>query len=175
MCRSLFVNMRWKNRLMAKVFTALPSLAESWGRKSKESGGEVPWAVPVKALKDAKVALVTTGGVHLKGDQPFDMADPDGDPSWREVPTDAPADACTITHDYFNHVDADKDLNLVFPAERLRELHERGVIGALCKTAYSFMGHIEGEHFETLRTRTAAEVAARLREAEVDYALLVPA
>jgi D-proline reductase (dithiol) PrdB len=121
------------------------------------------------------VAIVTTGGVHLTGDQPFDMDDPDGDPSWREVPIDADSEACTITHDYYNHADADKDLNLVFPVERLRELAERGVIGELCKAAYSFMGHIEGEHLDTLRSKSAAEVAARLKEAGADYALLVPA
>jgi D-proline reductase (dithiol) PrdB len=160
---------------MAKLFTALPSLAAGWGRKSEESGGDIPWTRPATPLRSARVALVTTGGVHLKGQPPFDMEDPDGDPTWREVPTDALPGACTITHDYYNHADADRDMNLVFPAQRLTELAERGVIGQLHGSGYSFMGHIEGAHFDTLRAVTAPQVAALLRQAGVDYALLVPA
>ena len=71
---------RLKNRALARVFTAMPSLAARWGRKSSESGGEVPWTTPIKPLREARIALVTTGGVHLKDDHPFDMNDPDGDP-----------------------------------------------------------------------------------------------
>jgi D-proline reductase (dithiol) PrdB len=168
------VNLRWKNRMLAKIYRALPGLAARWGKKSPVSGGDVPWARPTKDLRHATVALVTTGGVHLKTDRPFDMSDPDGDPTWREIPLDAPASALVITHDYYDHTDADRDLNLVLPAERLKEMEQRGVIGRLHPAAYSFMGHIDGRHVEELIFRYAPEVARKLTRAGVDYALLVP-
>ncbi|MBT1074261.1 hypothetical protein KJB29_03135 [Geobacter grbiciae] len=166
---------RLKNRLLARVFTAFPSLAERWGRRLAMHGGEIPWSEPRKPLREAVVALVTTGGVHLTTQEPFDMTDPNGDPTFREVPVDAPRESLTITHDYYNHRDAERDLNLVFPAERLREMVEKGALGRLHGTAYSFMGHIDGPHLLTLRKKSAPEVARRLAEAKVDYALLVPA
>lgn len=166
---------RWKNRLLAKLYTAFPALAARWGRKSAATGGVIPWTAPRRPLARATVALVTTGGVHLRSQPPFDMSDPDGDPTWREVPVAADRAELTITHDYYDHADADRDLNLVFPAERLREMAERGVIGALHPTAVSFMGHIDGRHVETLRTKSAPEAARLLASAGVDYALLVPA
>lgn len=169
------MNPRWKNRLLAKVYTAFPALASRWGRKSVSAGGAVPWTVPRRPLAEAAVALVTTGGVHLRSQPPFDMVDPDGDPTWREVPIAADRSDLTITHDYYDHHDAERDLNLVSPAERLREMAERGVIGALHPIVVSFMGHIDGRHVETLRAKTAPEAARRLAAAGVDYALLVPA
>lgn len=166
---------RLKNRLLARVFTAFPSLAERWGRRLAMHGGEIPWCEPRKPLREAVVALVTTGGVHLTTQEPFGMTDPNGDPTFREVPVDAPRESLTITHDYYDHRDAERDLSLVFPAERLRELVENNALGGLHAGAYSFMGHIDGSHLETLREKSAPEVARRLADARVDYALLVPA
>ena len=164
-----------KNRLLAKAFTALPSLAVRWAEKLEPDAGRIPWAEAGTPLRHARVALVTTGGVHRKTDQPFDMQDPDGDPTYREVPLDTHRGDLTITDDYYNHADAREDLNLVLPVERLRTLEQQGAVGEVHPVATSFMGHIDGAHLDTLRKKTAPEVARRLRNAEVDYALLVPA
>ena len=163
------------NRLMARVFTRFPSLAGRWARRLEAAPGGIPWAVPRRPLGEAVVGLVTTGGVHLRSQEPFDMDDPDGDPTFREVPVDAPRGDITITHDYYDHGDADRDLNLVLPVDRVRELVDRGVVGGLHPRAYAFMGHITGPHLVTLVRETGPEVARRLRDAAVDYALLVPA
>jgi D-proline reductase (dithiol) PrdB len=79
-----------------------------------------------------------------------------------------------ITHDYYDHADADRDVNIVFPVERLRELAAAGEIGKLAERHYAFMGHITGPHVETLRRRTGPEVAALLKKAGVDVVLLTP-
>lgn len=165
----------WKNRLLARVFTAFPSLAEQWGKRLEMHEGGIPWARPERHLRDAVLALVTTGGVHLTSQPPFDMTDPNGDPTYREVPADTPRELLTITHDYYDHRDAEKDLNLVFPVERLKEIVDAGALGGLYPHAFSFMGHIDGPHIETLREKSAPEVARKLADARVDYALLVPA
>lgn len=166
---------RLKNRTLAMLFTAFPSLAESWGKRLEMHGGEIPWAKPEKPFKEAVLALVTTAGVHLKSQPPFDMTDRNGDPTFREVPVETPREHHTITHDYYDHRDAEKDLNLVFPVERLNKMVEAGALGGLHPIVYSLMGHIDGPHLETLQERTAPEIARRLAEAGVDYALLVPA
>jgi D-proline reductase (dithiol) PrdB len=167
--------LRLKNQLLAKVFTAFPRLASRWGEQLEADPEAIPWTAVRKPLREAVVAVVTTGGVHLLAQKPFDMADEEGDPSYREIPADAPRELLTITHDYYNHKDADQDLNLVLPLERLRELVEARALGGLHTRAYSFMGHIDGEHLRTLVNRTAREMARKLASTLVDYALLVPA
>jgi D-proline reductase (dithiol) PrdB len=166
---------RLKNRLLARVFTAFPALAARWGERLRSDEGAIPWAVPRRRLADATVALVTTGGVHLASQSPFVMGDPDGDPSWREIPVATRRDQLIITHDYYDHRDAENDLNLVLPVERFAELVAAGAVGALFDPAIALMGHIDGRHLQTLREGTAPAIAHRLVEGGVDYALLVPA
>jgi D-proline reductase (dithiol) PrdB len=90
------------------------------------------------------------------------------------VRTDDPERELMITHDYYDHADADRDINVVFPVDRLEEFQDEGLIGELSDTHYSFMGHIDGLHLATLTGETAPEVARRLREQGVDVVLLTP-
>ena len=167
--------LRLKNRLLALIFTAFPSLSVRWAAQLATNDEPIPWISPRKSLAEATVALISTGGVHLTSDPPFAMNDPEGDPSLRRIPLPANRETLTITHDYYDHRDAEKDLNLVLPIDRLQELDERGIIGSLHPTVYSLMGHIDGRHLRTLREVTARQIARELLEARVDYALLVPA
>jgi D-proline reductase (dithiol) PrdB len=157
-----------------RIFAALPSFA---GRVAKQAPprSDVPWVEPVLPLKDAVVALVSTGGAHLKQDIPFDIEDLDGDPSFREIPIATPRENLCISHDYYDQTDAEADLNLVLPIGRLRELQKEDVLGTLHGTAYSLMGHVADSHLATLQGETAPEISRGLVEAGVNYALLVPA
>ena len=166
---------RLKNQILARIFTAFPSLAARWGKGLAIHAGEVPWTAARLPLRQAVLALVTTGGVHLTSQPPFDMSDSTGDPSFRELPVNTPADLLCITHDYYDHRDAEADLNLVFPVQRLKEFQQAGALGSLHPLAYSLMGHIDGTHLRVLQEETAVEIARRLVEAGVDYVLLVPA
>jgi len=166
---------RLKNRLLARIFTAIPSLAARWGKGLATDEGKIPWTEPHKPLREAVLALVTTGGVHLLSHAPFDMSDPNGDPSFREIPTDTAREFLTVTHDYYDHRDAERDLELVLPVQSLREIEARGALGRLHSPAVGLMGHIDGPHLQTLQERTAPEIARKLAAAGVDYALLVPA
>ena len=62
------------NRLLAKLFSAVLD----W-RRDGEKECFRNWATPVKPLREAVVALVTTGGIHLAFEPPFVMTDPAGD------------------------------------------------------------------------------------------------
>ncbi|RMF93593.1 MAG: hypothetical protein D6736_01505 [Nitrospinota bacterium] len=167
---------RRKHRLLAKLFTRFRWLTTLWLRGHTFTKlGPPPWTPLPKPLSTCTVALVTTAGVHRRDDQPFDMTDPDGDPSYREIPGDWPLEELTITHDYYDHSDADKDLNIVFPLQRLQEFQAEGRIGRLAPVHYSFMGHIDKHHLPVLLYETAPEVATKLKEQKVDVVLLTPA
>jgi D-proline reductase (dithiol) PrdB len=168
---------RFKNRLIAKVITRYPSLAQRFitAYEPWESGEAVPWAPPQKPLAECKLAMVTTSGVHHSKQEPFDMQDSEGDPSFRAIDAATISDGYKITHDYYDHSDAEKDLNIIFPLQRLQELQKEGVIGQLAETHYSFMGHIDGRHIATLIGQAAQEVVKRLKQDQVDVVLLTPA
>ena len=171
------ITSRFKNRLIAKVITRYPSLAQRFitAYEPWESGEAVPWSPPQKSLSNCKLAMVTTSGIHHTEQEPFDMQDSDGDPTCRAITAATIGSSYQITHDYYDHSDAEKDLNIIFPLERLQELKQEGVIGQLADTHYSFMGHIDGRHIATLIGQTAQEVVKRLKQDLVDVVLLTPA
>jgi D-proline reductase (dithiol) PrdB len=129
----------------------------------------LPFALPKRPLSESRISLVTTGGVHLPGQPRFDIDDPAGDCSYREIPTDA--ESLTWTHAY-HRPDEGSDLDAVFPLWTLKDLVSAGEVGALNHRHFSFMGAIH----ETvpLRARTAPEVADKLVEDGVDAVLLTP-
>lgn len=166
---------RIKNRLIAKVITRFPGLASRYVQGYRPWEAEdVPWTPVTKPLHASTVALVTTAGVHHRGQPPFDMADPDGDASFRLLRTDTIAVDYRITHDYYDHKDADRDLNVVFPIQRLQEMAAAGVIGAVAPRHSGFMGHIDKHHMATLMAETAPRAAAELKADGVDAVLLTP-
>jgi D-proline reductase (dithiol) PrdB len=128
-----------------------------------------PFVRPKKSLDRSRLALVTTGGVHLPDQPRFDIDDPAGDCSYREIPTTA--DDLTWTHAYYRP-DEGSDLEAVFPLDTLRRLASDGVVGELSTRHFSFMGAI---HDPTpLIKKTAPEVAVKLVEDRVDVVLLTP-
>jgi D-proline reductase (dithiol) PrdB len=129
-----------------------------------------PFALPEKPLHESRLALVTTGGVHLPEDARFDIDDPSGDCSYREIPTDA--DGLTWTHAYYAPDRDDTDLDCVFPLWTLRGLEAEGAMGKLNRRHFSFMGAIHDP--EPLMKKTAPEVARKLADDGVDAVLLTP-
>jgi D-proline reductase (dithiol) PrdB len=103
------------------------------------------------------------------------MKDPAGDPTFREIPADISHENLAITHNYYDHSDADKDINIVFPIERVLELKKFGDIGDVNRRHFSFMGHITNHHVHTLMRTTAPQVASALKADGVDIVILTPA
>jgi len=128
-----------------------------------------PFFRPQKPLAESRVALVTTGGVHLPDDTRFDIDDPRGDCSYREIPHDATA--LTWTHAYYRP-NEDTDLDAVFPLSTLKQLVEDGFVREANYRHFSFMGAIHDP--ETLVTSTAPEVTGKLIDDSVDAVLLTP-
>ena len=166
---------RIKNIVIAKLISHSPLLAKKLIDAYKPWESEdIPWTPIKKPLHECKVALITTAGVHLKTQAPFDMLDPDGDPTFREIESSVAVNDLMITHDYYNHSNADKDINIVFPIQRLREFVEERKIGSLANICYSFMGHIDSHYIPTLIDKSAPAIIKKLKAEGVDVVLLTP-
>ena len=88
----------------------------------------VPFTPFEGELSKATVAIVTAAGVHLKEQEPFNIADEMGDLGFRVIPPDVEASQLMVTHHHYDHEDADRDINVVFPLEPLKELAAEGFI-----------------------------------------------
>ena len=133
-----------------------------------------PCAPLRKPLNAARVALVTTAGLHTPEQPGFDFSIKMGDASSREIPHDIVTQSLIESHrsHSFDHSGIEADRNLVFPLDRMRELVAQGVIGELNHRHFSFMGSIVGPR--KLIEETAPQVAEQLRADGVDAALLTP-
>ena len=133
-----------------------------------------PWVEMSKPLSECKVALVTTAGLHVRGDNPFTTAKNGGDASFRVIPriTD-PADIVqSHTSIGFDRTSIYKDINITFPIDRLNELVALGKIGSLSDNYYSFMGALR--NVTGLTDEYGPEVAKKLLDEKVDVVLLTP-
>ncbi|MBI2963205.1 MAG: hypothetical protein HYY35_05570 [Deltaproteobacteria bacterium] len=124
-------------------------------------------------LDRCRVAMLTSGGVFHQDAAPFDPL-ARNDLRVDRVDRGTPATCFAINDAYYDHGDADRDLNCIFPIERLRELAAEGVIGEVAPHHYSgFMGRI---YVRTAVVNEAAPALARqLRDERVDAFVLVPA
>jgi len=133
----------------------------------------VPLARLKKPLAESRLTFVSTAGVQPKGTLPFDTVHPIGDYTFRHVPSDSKISDLEIHQLKYPTAGAEKDLNVIFPVERLQELAKEKVLGGLTRNFFSFIGYnMDAERLE----KTLAEDIADAVEAEKpDAALLAPA
>jgi len=128
-----------------------------------------PWAAFDKPLSEARIALLTTGGAYVRDRQePFI----DDDPTYRVIPSTTPASELAIFHEHYDKSNAEKDINVIFPIERLREMEKEQRIGSIAASGFGFMGYIVGDNIPRLMEETAPEVARMLVADRVDAALI---
>lgn len=138
----------------------------------------IPWTPVAKPLAASKVALLSTAGLSMRGDPPFDMEGERrrptwGDPSWRRIRADATSDTIAANHLHIDTSYIERDLNVALPLGRLRELARSGEVGAMADTHYSVMGY-QGSDASRLERESAPAIAEAMRSEEVDLALLAP-
>lgn len=150
---------RWLGRVLGGLQFRLEHVSPS---------GDIPWTPLRRPLAQATIAVVSTGGVHLCSDTPFDLK---SDASFRIIPRTArPTDLC-ITHEHYDRRDAARDPNLIFPLERLLELEAEGIVGHVADAHFGF--GFTTDPLDLLAP--GREVGELLAQAGVDLALLVPA
>lgn len=122
------------------------------------------------ALKQRRVAIITTSGLHRQGDRPFGGGAADVD--YRVIPGDVSAGGLVMSHVSvnFDRTGFQQDINVVFPIDRLKELAAEGVIGEVADYHYSFMGAPPPRTLEP----KARQLAGMLKQDRVDAVLLTP-
>ena len=133
----------------------------------------VPLAPLTKPLSECRVTFISTAGVQPRGTLPFDTVHPVGDYTFRRVPSASLVADLEIHQIKYPTVGAHRDLNVVFPIERLRELASEGVIGGLTENFYSFIGYNMDP--ERLELTLAEDIAAAVLAEGADIALAAPA
>ncbi|HYH84298.1 MAG TPA: glycine/sarcosine/betaine reductase selenoprotein B family protein [Pyrinomonadaceae bacterium] len=108
-------------------------------------------------LSKATVAIVTAAGVHLKDQDPFNIADELGDLTFRVIPEDVDSSHLMVTHHHYDHADADSDINVVFPIDVLRDLKEEGFIREIARKHVGYMGYTM--QLKAMYEGTAPEIA----------------
>lgn len=133
----------------------------------------IPLARLQKPLSQTRLTFVSSAGIQLKGSMPFDVVHPVGDFSFRCVPSESLVSELEIHQIKYPTTGALRDLNVIFPIERLQELAVAGEIGGLTTNLFSFIGYqMDPERFEhTLAEEIADAVVAEGAEA----VLLCPA
>ncbi|MDX2155388.1 MAG: glycine/sarcosine/betaine reductase selenoprotein B family protein [Hyphomicrobiaceae bacterium] len=153
---------------LAEKYGALGFPPYDWSRFD-----DAPLTPLGKPLSACVVSLLTSGGVSRCGMPPF-QADARNDLRLDSVAPDAPSNDFRIHDSYYDHADADVDLNCVFPIDRLRELAAAGEIGAVAPRLWSgFMGRIYKR--QAVLQDKAPALAEMLRADGVDLLVAVPA
>ena len=94
----------------------------------------VPFTPFKGRLEETTVCLVSTAAVRTKDDRPYAA---EGDPTWRVVPGDAEAKDLRYDDTHYDHACVDRDMNCVFPIDRLRELARERRVGGLTARHFS--------------------------------------
>jgi D-proline reductase (dithiol) PrdB len=133
----------------------------------------VPLAPITKPISESRLTFISSAGVQPKGTLPFDVVHPVGDYTYRRVPTESKPEQLEIHQLKYPTVGANRDLNVIFPIERLQELVAEGVIGGLTDHFYSFIGYNMDP--ERLEETLAEDIADAVVAEGADIALLCPA
>ncbi len=117
----------------------------------------VPFTPFEGELAKSTIAIVTAGGVHLKEQEPFNIADELGDLGYRVIPGDVDSAQLMVTHHHYDHSDADQDINVVFPIDVLRDLQATGFIRDVARKHIGYMGYTM--QLKAMYEGTALEIA----------------
>jgi D-proline reductase (dithiol) PrdB len=144
----------------------------------------LPQARLKKPLSESRIALFTTGAVALTDQEPFYPAEwsyeeavrhartfMQRDPTLKLIPKATPNDQLRVDHIAYDLRAAQRDINVIFPLERLRTLEAQGEIGELAPNAYSFHGLT---NVPRLRDVYASQWASQLLQEGVEAAVLTP-
>ncbi len=127
----------------------------------------VPYTPVTTPLKDMRIALVSSTGIYLEGQPAYGD---NGDDTYRVLPGDMDVSKLRIKHGHYDSIDAEADINCVFPIERLREFAAEGIIAGVSNK------HIGCKGFSTDLKRQyevlAPAIAAEIERSQADAVVL---
>ncbi len=126
----------------------------------------VPFTPYRGKIEEAMVCIVSTAGVREKKDRPFQV---EGDSTYRVISGVATGGDLTYDDAHFDHACADRDINCIFPIDRMRELAAERRIGGLTERHFT-LGFSQA--LRDLREKTIPQLAREVDRARPDVVLL---
>ncbi len=119
-------------------------------------------------LSQRRFAILSSAALIRRGDKPF----PFGSGECRFIPATTPASDLLISHVSINFDRSgwQRDINVVYPIDRLRELAAAGEIGGVADTHYTVMGSTDPSAME----EAVNQIEGQLRQERIDSILLSP-
>ncbi len=162
-------------------FRFLPPGLKAWVRTfipDEEYKGTIPWTPMIKPLSQATLAIVTSAGISLKTDSPFDMEREKRDPLWgdrsyRAIPRGTTEREIEVNHLHINTNLVKQDINVILPLARMAEFEQEKIIGRLAPTAYSFYG-FQWQNTDFL-TEAIKPISKGMKKEGVEAVFLTPA
>jgi D-proline reductase (dithiol) PrdB len=162
-------------------FRFLPPGLKAWVNTfipEEEYQGYIPWTPMAKPLNQTTIAVVTSAGISLKTDPPFDMEREKKEPLWgdrsyREIPRGTTEKDIEVNHLHINTNYIKQDINVILPLARMAEFEKEKIIGRLAPTSYSFYGF---QWKSTDYLKGAIEpISMRMKLEGVEAVLMTPA
>jgi D-proline reductase (dithiol) PrdB len=162
-------------------FTFMPPSLGAWIGKdipAEPFSGDIPWTPLKKPVSETTFTLLTSAGISMKSDPPFDVErekrEPAwGDPSSRQIPSTATEDDIEVNHLHINTDYIKQDINVILPLKRFKEFENEGVIGRLAPNCYSYYG-FQPDPAELIE-QTMPVMAEQMLAEDVEAVLLTPA
>ena len=162
-------------------FRFLPPGLTAWVRKfipDEEFKGFIPWTPMAKPLSQTILALVTSAGISLKKDPPFDMEREKREPIWgdrsyRAIQSGATEKDIEVNHLHINTNYIKQDINVILPLARMVELEQEKIIGRLAPTSYSFYG-FQWQNTDFLK-EAIEPISKKMKLEGVEAVLITPA
>jgi hypothetical protein len=144
-----------------------------------------PFTPVATAIETARVGLLSTSGHYVDGDDPLPLGEGTltqddavsrigelmtSAPTLSDIPSDTATGDLCVRHGGYDIRSAQKDPNVTFPIDRLREANEDGRVGSLAPTFFSFPG-------ATSHGKLRGELPGwieRIHAGDPDVMLLVP-
>jgi len=119
-------------------------------------------------LAGRRIAILSSAAIHSRAEPPF----PFGSAEFRRLPESLAAGDIVMSHVSVNYDRSgfQRDLNVIYPIDRLRELAADGVIGSVAAAHHSVLGATDPVAMQ----ETAAQLVGQLEQDRVDAVLLVP-
>lgn len=170
----------WKPKFGAWIKEAMPFFKEG---KGKEAFAKYPWFTTegepftrlTKPAKEARFALVTTGGYTIDGVQdPFVPTPQFGEAAAEihAIPLDVDRSKLRIDHVGYDHRFAKEDINVNLPLDRLSELVEQGEIGSIATDTQVLMGLMP--NVATVLNDLIPALVEKFKADDIEAVLLVP-
>lgn len=119
-------------------------------------------------LSERRIAILTSAALFPRSGEP--LLHNSGD--YLELPSSLPHSDILMSHVSINFDRSgwQRDINVIYPIDRMRELAEEGIIGSVADVNFTVMGATD----PTKMLESVESIAARVKRDQIDSVLLCP-